>query len=224
MALELSIIIPTCSQLALLEECVKSIKMNTTSYEIIIVANSPDKDFHNAVDKLAGNCVKVLHMDDMVGFIKACNRGASESIGTNICILNDDTVVGLKWARGMIRELQGDVHQVGPSLRFLDKDFGAVHKCTRLPYIEGWCFIITRHIYYKLGRLFDEGLKWSYCEDADLSTSIMQLEGCTISKVDVNVQHHGTRTRRSCPKIDKKCAKYEEINKKYLQNKWRKLR
>lgn len=224
MSLELSIVIPTCSQLALLEECVKSIKMNTVSYEIIIVANSEDADFHNAVDKLKGNCVKIYHMSKMAGFIQACNYGASQTIGNHICILNDDTVVGLNWARVMLRELRGDVHQVGPSLKFLDKSFNSVSKCTNMPYIEGFCFIITRLIYSRLGRLFDEGLQWSYCEDADLSTSIMQIEGCTISKVDVNIHHHGTKTRRSCKKIDKKCAKFEKVNKEYLSKKWRRLK
>lgn len=224
MGLNLSIVIPTCSQLSMLEECVESIKRNTVGYEIIIVVNSEDDNFHEAVDKLKSNNVHVYHMPFMAGFIKACNYGIGKTIGDHICILNDDTVVGLKWAYGMLNRLYGDVHQVGPSLRFLDDDFGATDKCTKKAYLEGWCFIITRDIYEAMGmRLFDENLKWSYCEDADLSTTIQDM-GYSIAIVDANVKHHGTATRSSSKIIDNKCAKYEEINKKYLQTKWRKLK
>ena len=219
---ELSIIIPTTNRLTLLTECVNSIENGTiTSHEIIIVANSDDGNFHIQVDKLKSNKTKVIHIQNKCGFIKACNKGVECASGRYICILNDDTVVSVKWARIMLRSLKNDVKQVGTSLKFLDKNFNSVEYCTDRPYLEGWCFIIDRQIYEIRGELFDSNLNWAYTEDADLSTYIMSI-GYKIQQVDAPIRHVGSATLKSDKKIFDECMRYECDNKKYLIKKWRK--
>jgi len=219
---ELSIIIPTTTQLTLLKNCVDSIHNSTlTNHEIIVVANSSNKDFHKETDKLKASNIKVLHINKRAGFIIPCNKGAECARGRYICVLNDDTKVGIKWARFLIRQLKNDIMQVGPSLRFIDKNFNAVEYCTSRPYIEGWCFIIDRRIYDERKMLFDNKLAWAYTEDADLSTYIMS-RGYKIVKVDTLVHHNGNKYSINNKKNKNKCAYYESLNKKYLIKKWNK--
>jgi len=218
---ELSIIIPTTTKLEMLKECIASIKnCTTTNYEIIVVANSSNEDFHKQADLLANPNIKILHINKRAGFIVPCNAGAKVASGRYMCILNDDTRVGVKWARFMLRNLKGDIKQVGPSLRFLNENFDAVGYCTKNCYIEGWCFIIDRVIYDERGMLFDEKLAWAYCEDADLSLYIMS-KGYKIMKCDTIVHHYGTQTARSSKVLEEKCVAMEKLNKHYLKKKWK---
>jgi len=161
-------------------------------------------------------------MDKRAGFILPCTIGAKVATGRYICVLNDDTTVGVKWARFLLRNLKGDIKQVGSSLKFLNKNFDAVSYCTKNPYIEGWCFIIDRELYDERGMLFDDKLEWAYTEDADLSTYIIS-KGYKIMKCDTIIHHHGTQTARSDKRLKEKCIMYEKKNKKYLIKKWRKL-
>ncbi len=220
---ELSIIIPTTVKPGMVEACVKSIHNNTlTSYEIIVVANSTNLAFHEKLKELLDVNVKIVHIKKRAGFIVPCNAGAEIARGRYIAVLNDDTTVGIKWARFLLRYLRGDVKQVGPSLKFLNKNFDAVDYCTSHPYIEGWCFIIDRIIYDERGVLFDDKLAWAYCEDADLSTYIMS-KGYRVMRCDTDIHHIGTQTARSNKKLEEKCITMEKLNKKYLRKKWKKI-
>ena len=218
-----SIIIPTCDHTSLLYTCVMSIKANTDDYEIIIVVNTSNMYIHDRIKAMWSDYdnIKTIHLDNYSGFIKPVECGIKQSKADNICLLNDDIIVGKNWIDDMAKHLKGNVWQVGPSLSYVNGKFNNVKYRTDYPYIEGWCFMVKRKVLSltENGTLFDNKLQWAYCEDADLSRRIRQ-SGHKIKRVNINIRHLRAQSRNMSEAIRQKCIDSEAKNKKYLAKKW----
>jgi len=223
---ETSIIIPTATRIDHLKNCLDSLRVHTCSYEVIVVVNSPNPGYGVAVMKLLRHYPNhvLISIPQFGGYVRTCNMGASVSRGRFICVLNDDIIVRRDWNVEMAEALSRNpkVGQVGPSLLHLNDEFGSSHKPTSHPYLEGWCFMVPRHVYEEIG-LFDPDIDFAYCEDSDFSTNVI-YHGYEIQKVRANVWHVGHQTsRRSGEEIHSMTAHCEERNKKFLVGKWRAL-
>lgn len=221
---EISIIIPTAKRLDHLKKCLDSISANTENYEIIVIVNSPDKNFRTNANKLLelySNIITIV-VPSYAGYVVPCNMGAAISSGQFLCVMNDDVIVRKNWNKEMIEVLKKNnkVMQVGPSMAYLTDDFHFSHTITKHPYLEGWCFIIPRKIYDKCG-LFDKDIDFAYCEDSDFSTNLIS-KGYKIQKVNAPIIHIGHQTsKQSGIEMKKLTDTKEEANKQYLRKKWK---
>jgi GT2 family glycosyltransferase len=194
----LSIVIPTAMESDLFACCVERIREHTKgSYEIVAVCNSPDDRFHKRVDEaLAGKeDYVVIDEHQYMGYGPACNRGAAESSGRYICVINDDILLGESdWDGKIIRSFEEDssLAIVGPFVFYLDSGGHRIFAYKKNRYVEGSFIVIPRHIYEQFG-LYDEEMKIGYCEDSDLSLRI-QRAGYKIQRVPLRLKHIGQRS------------------------------
>ena len=219
---KLSIVIPTALCLDYLKSCLDSIRNHThCSYEVILISNSPHNVYAECVKKLSSLYLNhsVIIYPNFAGYVKTCNIGAKKSIGDYICIVNDDVIVGPNWSKNLISILEKNdkIAQVGPMLAHYTKEFAFSGEKTPYPYIEGWCFIIPRHIYEEIG-LFDPDLNFAYCEDSDFSTNVI-AHGYNIFPLKINIKHLQTKTSHN-KALKKTITKCEAQNQSYLRKKW----
>jgi GT2 family glycosyltransferase len=93
--LELSVVILNYNTAAFLELCLESVTRATPHIdaEIIVVDNASVDDSLKMVSKTYPE-VKIIALDQNYGFSKANNIAVKQALGTYLCILNPDTVVG----------------------------------------------------------------------------------------------------------------------------------
>ncbi|MCL5030064.1 MAG: glycosyltransferase [Bacteroidetes bacterium] len=111
-----SIIILTYNKLEYNKLCIESIKQNTESstYEIIVVDNGSTDGTREWLTQQDN--VKTIFNETNMGFPKGCNQGIEISIGENILLLNNDTIVTHNWLDNLVRCLYSsdDIGAVGP--------------------------------------------------------------------------------------------------------------
>jgi hypothetical protein len=92
----LSFILVTYNSAGTIAACLRSIAEQTsTSYEIVIIDNSPDGSTLEEVSRFAASYPEVLlrqfRPDENIGFSRACNLGARHASGKYLFFLNPDT-------------------------------------------------------------------------------------------------------------------------------------
>ena len=103
------IIIPTYNNEDYTVECLKSIKLYTSSvdYRVIWVDNA-SKDT-SKVEKAISNISHLrINMPTNEGFVNAVNKGIKASHSDYICLLNNDTVVSDRWLEKLINSLKAN--------------------------------------------------------------------------------------------------------------------
>lgn len=114
----LSIIIVSYNARADLERCLESLNTAapSVSHEIIVVDNHSSDGSAAAARRWAG--VRAIDAGSNVGFARANNTGIRASAGTNLLLLNSDTIVPPGAIDALLRELadHADVAVVGPRL------------------------------------------------------------------------------------------------------------
>lgn len=88
-----SIVIPTYNHCDdLLKPCIESIEKYTdiSNVEIIVVANGCTDNTREYVESL-GNSVKLIWVDEAIGYTKATNLGIQKATGEYVILLNNDT-------------------------------------------------------------------------------------------------------------------------------------
>ena len=115
---DLSIIIVSFNARADLERCLASLHQwpPTTPHEIIVVDNQSEDGCAEAARHWSG--VRVVETGGNLGFARANNVGIRASRGTNLLLLNSDTIVPPGAVDGLVEELRRDetVAVVGPRL------------------------------------------------------------------------------------------------------------
>ncbi len=246
-----SIIILTHDTYELTRYCTDSIREYTApgTYEIIVVDNgSTDK---TALWLSSQKGIRYILNDENRGFPKGCNQGMEIAQGTEILLLNSDTVVTPNWLVQMKRAL------------YSSNDIGAVscvtNFCTNLqqidvPYKEvkdmqkfaaeynvsdpckwkertklvGFCFLLKREVMEKIG-LLDEQFTPGNFEDDDYSLRIQQAGYRLLLCEDTFIHHFGSATFL---KRMEKCTREKEIeaynallmrNEEKFYKKWKKI-
>jgi len=211
--MDVSIIIVSFNARADLERCLASLRAAppSASHEILVVDNA-STDGSAGASRAAG--VTVIENTTNVGFARANNIGIRASAGTNLLLLNSDTMVPPGAIDRLLAELvrNPNVAVVGP--RLVDRDgraelsFGAmigplnelrqkrrargdVESLTRQrrypDWVSGACLLVRRADAEAVG-LFDERY-FMYAEDVDFCAAIRARGRRILFTPDVEITH-----------------------------------
>ncbi len=119
---DVSIIIVSFNARADLERCLASLRQAppTVPHEVIVVDNGSNDGSADLARRWTG--VRLIETGSNLGFARATNIGIRASTGTNLLLLNSDTIVPPHAIDRLVEELQQhpDVAVVGP--RLVDSD------------------------------------------------------------------------------------------------------
>lgn len=156
--IKVSVIIVTWNVENVIEECLNSFfNYMDLSSEVIIVDNaSKDNTCLIIKDKFA-NKVKLIELDENIGFSKANNIGLNEAIGEFIFFLNPDVIFieNIMSKMSKILDENSDIGIVSPRLLNIDKSLQVSY--SNFPSIKKILFDD-----FKLGTLLSDKLKIKY--------------------------------------------------------------
>ena len=220
------ILIVVHNEFEFVRNCIDSLYKNTKNFNLFIWDNASDKQTKEYLEKIQKKKnVKLYRSEQNVGFVVPNNTMAKDSKSPYLILLNSDTEVRPYWDKVLVGFLEknkdvgacgfqgGIVNEQGLGVSI---NFGY-----DVDYICGYCLCIPRKIYKEFG-LFDENIKFAYCEDSDFSFRLREknkkIYACYSTDL---VVHYGNRTSLSvAQKINLK--ETIENNLIYLQNRWSK--
>lgn len=189
------IIIVVHDQLPYMKVCVESLFKHTKNFHLYIWDNASEPDMDEYLKELMykyPNQVDVMKSDANIGFIQPNNEMVAWGNGDYIILLNSDTKVFEGWDGALLGFLQHNpiVRQIGYLGGVIDEegkgyraDFGY-----NIDYVSGFCSCLSRKTYNEFG-LFDQELKFAYCEDADLSFRLKEA-GFHVYALHLMLVHH----------------------------------
>lgn len=189
-----SIVIPVLNNAAMTHRCLESIVKETTTgtYEVIVVDNGSGPAARQMLSRVSG--LRLITNDTNVGFVGACNQGASAAQGEFVLFLNNDTIVLSGWLDALLRTFEQDrsIGAVGAKLiypngrlqeaggiiwrdgdgwnygRNEDPDVPEFGYVREVDYCSGACLLVRRSLFERLGG-FDTRYAPAYYEDTDLA-------------------------------------------------------
>lgn len=243
-----SIIILSYNTLEYTKLCIESIRKYTKSlmYEIIVVDNA---SVDGSVDWLkAQRDLICIFNDENQGFPKGCNQGIAVSSGSEILLLNSDTVVSKYWLENLIIALYSsektgavgcvtnscsNFQAIEVSYKSLSEMYSFAEQYNksnpkswekRLKLV-GFCFLIKRSVVEKIGGL-DERFSPGNYEDDDYSLRIIEAGYELVLCKDTFIHHFGsTSFKQSFGEVElkEKQKKYNQIliaNSEKFKEKW----
>lgn len=244
-----SIIILSYNALDYTKLCIESIRKHTRpgTYEIIVIDND-SKDGSAEWLKMQDD-IRLIANKENVGFPKGCNQGMKIARGTEILLLNNDTIVTPRWLDNMLAALysQSNVGAVGcltnhcsneqsinlgyDSLEGLEaaaEAFNQTNSDKWYPWLllVGFCLLFKREVYERIGEL-DEAFSPGNFEDDDYCLRMRQAGYELLLCGDTYIHHFGSVafSGKNNPKQQReKERKYQEIIKKnraYFLQKWK---
>lgn len=232
-----SIIIPTVNHLALIQQCVASIRMYTeVPYEILVVDNG-SRDGTAAWAR--GEGLRVIANAENLGFPRACNQGMLAAFGAYLLLLNDDTVVSPGWLSRLLAHAEGDpaVGLVGASTNFAascqqipaqytsHQEFlafadgiarehaGQAHETD---WLIGLCLLIPRRVMQEIG-LLDPRFGLGNFEDNDYCLRVRMAGYRLLWARDVFIHHEGHQSFRE---LGEGFARLLQHNERLFREKW----
>ena len=234
-----SIIILTYNQLEYTKFCIESIREKTEkdTYEIIVVDNGSTDD---TVFWLEGQTdVICIRNKENKGFPAGCNQGIAAAKGTEILLLNNDTIVTDRWLDNLKTALYSDekIGAVGPVTNNC-----SAYQSIEVPYtniqdmqsfatqynqadsqkwekrigLVGFCMLIKRDIIEKIGAL-DEIFSPGNYEDDDYSLRIIAAGYSLLLCHDTFIHHFGSVSFRERPEA---YFQLLETNSNKFRDKW----
>jgi len=221
--MDLSIVIVSFNARVDLERCLQALRETppTRSHEIIVVDNASSDGSAGAARGYQG--VTVIETGGNLGFARGTNAGIRASHGTNLLLLNSDTIVPAGAIDRLLEVLdrRADVAVVGP--RLVDADgraelsFGRMvgplnelrQKMTRgieeatsrersPDWVSGACLLVRRQDADAVG-LLDERF-FMYLEDVDFCAAIRARGRRVLFVPDVQIVHlRGQSAKTSAP-------------------------
>lgn len=209
-----SIVIVAYNKFQYTKQCIESIRKFTEkdTYEIIVVDNNSTDETREWLQKQED--IKSILNDSNEGFTKGCNQGMRISVGDNIMLLNNDTVVTKNWLSNLIKALYSnkEVGAVGPvtnncsnfqtvPVSYMDTNgmqtFAEGYNISnednwehRLRLI-GYCLLFKKEVMDKVG-LLDERFSPGNYEDDDYCFRIIEAGYKLILCKDTFIHHFGS--------------------------------
>ena len=224
--IDVSIVIVSFNARADLERCLESLRASppAASHEIIVVDNQSSDGSVAAAARRPD--VRVIQAGANVGFARATNIGIRASGGTNLLLLNSDTVVPAGAIDRLLAELNRDpeVAVVGPRLvdangraelsygrmigpfnelrqKIRNRRPATVDRLTRRRHAPDWvsgaCLLVRRADAEAVG-LLDERF-FMYTEDVDFCAAIKARGRRIVFTPDVEVVHLRGRSAAAAP-------------------------
>jgi len=211
--MDLSIIIITLNNRNILEECIESIKQNTTSisYEIIVVDNNSNDGTRSAIRSRYPD-VALIENKKNLGFSGANNKGLKIAKGRYSVLLNDDTYIKEN-AFGKLAafmDSETDVGICGPKLLNIDgslqRQGSILSSCkwrskspVEVGFVLGACMFIRMAVINKIG-LLDENL-FFYNDDLDLCKRARTAGFKVVYYPDAGIYHYGGYSSKKSPNM-----------------------
>ena len=211
--MDLSIIIVTLNNKKILEECIESIKRNTTStsYEIIVVDNNSNDGTRSAIRSKYPDVILVGNKKNL-GFSGANNMGLKLAKGRYSVLLNDDTYIK-EDAFGKLAafmDSETGVGICGPKLLNIDGSLqrqgsllSAYKWRSKSPievgFVLGACMFIRMAGISKIG-LLDENL-FFYNDDLDLCKRASKAGFKVVYYPDAEIYHYGGYSSKKSPNM-----------------------
>jgi GT2 family glycosyltransferase len=191
-----SVVIPVHGNAGLTRRCLELVLSELPSDCEVVVVDDASTDETPAVLGAFGERIRVLRLDENVGFARACNAGAAAAAGELLVFLNNDTEPRPGWLEALVdhagREAAAEV--VGAKLVYptgavqhagvvfgqdgyphnlyagLPEGHPAVNRSRRLQAVTAACMLVRRSAFERVEG-FDEGYENSL-EDVDLCLRI----------------------------------------------------
>ena len=208
-----SIIILSYNALDCTQLCLESIRRNTRpgTYEIIVVDNASTDGSAQWLAQQSD--IRCRFNQENAGFPKGCNQGMEMARGTEILLLNNDTIVTPGWLDNMRRALysdqrvgavgcmtNNDYNEQGARLSYqsIEELMAAAGKFNRSdetkwhPWmmLVGFCLLFKREIYTQLGGL-DEAFSPGNFEDDDYCLRMRKAGYELLLCGDTYIHHFG---------------------------------
>ena len=208
-----SIIILSYNTLEMLQLCIESIREHTEegTYEIIVVENA-SKD-GSAEWLKEQEDLRCIYNEENQGFPGGCNQGLKIAEGTELLLLNSDTVVTKDWLPNLRRALYSDPavgavscvtnccsnnQQIEVSYQGMEEmqafaaDYNKSNPASweKKTTLVGFCYLFKREVFDKVGFL-DEQFNPGNFEDDDYSLRILQQGWDLLLCHDTFIHHFG---------------------------------
>lgn len=191
-----SIVIPVHDNVALTRRCLELVLTELPAGGEVVVVDDASADETPKMLSSFGERIRVLRLDENVGFAPACNRGAAATTGELLVFLNNDTEPRPGWLEALVghAEREPAAAVVGAKLVYptgtvqhagvvfgqdgyphnlyagLHEAHPAVNRSRPLQAVTAACMLVRRGTFEAVGG-FDEGFENSL-EDVDLCLRI----------------------------------------------------
>lgn len=240
---EVSIIIPVFNNALITWRCLKSIFINTSyvSYEVIVIDDHSTESLSTIGVQTTG--IHLIRNSENLGFLKSCNKTATQAKGRFICFLNNDTEVQEGWLEHLIAVFKKNESAAitGPKLIYPDGrlqeaggiiwndasawNYGRFDEAQKpdynylkeVDYISGACLVIRKTVWDKVGG-FDEQFAPAYYEDTDLAMKVRKAGYEVIYQPLAVVTHHEGASNG----LDESSGlkKFQAVNRTKFFSKW----
>jgi len=242
---EVSVVIPAHNKVEATYYALSALLLahNTTRFEVILVDDGSTDETTEIEELVSG--IRVVRNAEPMRFIKACNKGVSEALGTFVVLLNNDTEVTLGWLDALIDAFERfhGVGAVGSKLLFPDgtlQDAGGIvwgsgnpwnygnkqnpwdpRFCyaRQVDYLSGAALMTTKAIWDQVGGL-SSYLEPMYFDDTDFSFKVREA-GYKTYFVPSSVVYHFEGTT-SGTDTSSGFKKYQEVNRPKFKRRWAK--
>jgi GT2 family glycosyltransferase len=191
-----SIVVPVHDKAPLTRRCLELVLAELPAGGEVVVVDDASTDETPEMLSSFGERIRVLRMDENVGFAAACNRGAAAATGGLLVFLNNDTEPRPGWLEALVGQAEREpaAAVVGAKLVYptgtvqhagvvfgqdgyphnlyagLPEDHPAVNRSRPLQAVTAACMMVRRGAFERAGG-FDEGFENSL-EDVDLCLRI----------------------------------------------------
>ncbi len=166
---KVSIVIPVYNQLKMTIECLRDvIRTYGVETEIIVVDDGSKEPISRIIPKLFPD-VKLLINEHNMGFAKTVNKGIEAASNDLICLLNNDIKLpNPGWLKKMVTSMD-EFDLTAPAGGRMDSQWNyqpgeAKTKKDKFSYLVGWCILIKREVFDKIG-LIPEDFGKGFFED-----------------------------------------------------------
>jgi GT2 family glycosyltransferase len=194
-----TVVVPVHGQWAYTRKCLHALSRTAGghSFEVVVVDDaSPDRTRQH-LRRVRG--VRVVELDQNLGFVGACNAGIAAARGQFVVLLNNDTAVHPEWLSAMLEAMEdptvglvgsrlvypdGRLQEAGGIVfadgtawnygRFADPELPQFTYRRDVDYCSGASVMVRRSILDQLGGL-DERLAPAYYDDTDLAFGVRSL-------------------------------------------------
>ena len=242
---EVSVVIPVHGKWDYTARCLAALALDlpTVAYEVVVVDDASPDDTVERLQRVRG--VRVVALEDNVGFVKACNAGIATCRSRYVVLLNNDTEPAAGWLDALVRTADADpsVGVVGAKLvygdgslqeaggiiwqdgdgwnygRGGDPDDPAYCFVREVDYCSGAALLVRGSLLDELGGGLDERYAPAYYEDTDLCFAARE-RGYRVLYQPASVVVHHEGISHGTDVVGSGVKRYQAINRQKFLERW----